>query len=421
MSRIRKQAIRFLLVSFCLLLVSGCTSGTAASEKTSLIPKSVTPTVIESPQAVPTSTPITEKMIAAGIVKHMTLDQKLGQMVIVEFYGSGLNADLQAMVQQDAISGVLIENKNGNAQSREQLAGLNKGMQGQARVPLLISTDYEGGVVNELRQITGEKTSDAVIGQGGDPQVAYNAGQAAAADLSGLGLNLNFMPIVDVLTNASNPGLPQRAFGSSASLVTDMGRAYLKGLTAGGIVGCLKHFPGLGSANVDPHRSLPTMDRSLNTLNQVDLVPYRTMIQEGIVPMVMVTHILNPYLDPTLPTSLSPAVVTGLLRNQLQFQGVIISDTLWMGGISNTYNLAQAAILAIKAGTDLILGPRGLGETQTMLRGLLQAVKSGEISQSQIDASVTRIVLLKLQYKIISHQQGLQLAGMLGGSEQRVQ
>jgi beta-N-acetylhexosaminidase len=145
------------------------------------------------------------------------------------------------------------------------------------------------------------------------------------------------------------------------------------------------------------------------------------MIQEGIVPMVMVTHILNPYLDPTLPTSLSPAVVTGLLRNQLQFQGVIISDTLWMGGISNTYNLAQAAILAIKAGTDLILGPRGLGETQTMLRGLLQAVKSGEISQSQIDASVTRIVLLKLQYKIISHQQGLQLAGMLGGSEQRVQ
>ena len=153
-----------------------------------------------------------------------------------------------------------------------------------------------------------------------------------------------------------------------------MGRAYLKGLTDGGIVGCLKHFPGLGSANLDPHLSLPYMNRSVATLNAVDLVPYRVMIDEGIVPMVMVTHILNPQLDPTLPTSLSPNVVTGLLRNNLNFKGVIISDTLWMGGISNTYTLAQAAVLAVKAGTDLLLGPRGLAETQTMIYGLKQAV-----------------------------------------------
>src|SRR5205085_2905527 len=174
--------------------------------------------------------------------------------------------------------------------------------------------------------------------------------------------------------------------------------AYLKGLTAGGVIGCLKHFPGLGSATIDPHKSLPTMDRSLATLSAVDLVPYRTLINEGIVPMVMVTHILNPQLDPNLPTSLSPNVVTGLLRKQLNFQGVIISDTLWMGGISNTYSLAQAAVLAVKAGTDLLLGPRGLADAQNMIYGLHQAVMDGQISQAQIDASVVRILTMKLHY-----------------------
>jgi beta-N-acetylhexosaminidase len=152
------------------------------------------------------------------------------------------------------------------------------------------------------------------------------------------------------------------------------------------------------------------MNRSLATLNAVDLVPYRTLINEGVVPMVMVTHILNPQLDPKLPTSLSPNVVTGILRQQLNFNGVIISDTLWMGGISNTYNLAQAAVLAVRAGTDLLLGPRGLADAQNMLYGLHQAVTSGQISQAQIDASVARILTLKMRYKIISHAKALQLA-----------
>jgi len=349
----------------------------------------------------------------------MSLEQKLGQMVISEFYSSTFDTNLQQMVLKSFIGGVLIENKNNNAQTRAQLVTLNKAMQARAHIPLFISTDYEGGVVNELRLITGERASEAAIGATGNTQVAYDAGHNAAADLKALGLNVNFMPIVDVLTNPNNPGLPDRTFGSNPTLVTNMGRAYLKGLSAGGVVGCLKHFPGLGSANLDPHLSLPTMDRSLATLNSVDLVPYRTLFNEGIVPMVMVTHILNPQLDPNLPTSLSPNVVTKLLRDQLKFNGVIICDTLWMGGISNTYSLAQAAILTVKAGTDLILGPRGPIETNTMLVGLRQAVNSGQISMSQINTSVTRILRLKMQYNILPHDLALQLAGMTGASEQR--
>jgi len=397
----------YLLLLCCLLVIfSGCASlfsgvSGSASQPTPVIKLTPTPTS--------TPTPVTDSDLARSIVQGMTLDQKLGQMVIVEFYGATLNSDLAQMIQGNRIGGVLIENKNGNAQTRNQLVTLNKAMQGQAHISLFISTDFEGGIVNELRLITGERPSESAIGATGNPQVAYNAGHSAASDLAALGLNVNFMPIVDVLTNPNNPGLPMRTFGSDPTLVTNMGRAYLKGLTDGGVVGCLKHFPGLGSANLDPHFSLPYMNRSLATLSAVDLVPYRTMINEGIVPMVMVTHILNPQLDLKLPTSLSPNVVTKLLRDQLHFNGVIISDTLWMGGISNTYSLAQAAVLAVKAGTDLLLGPRGLADTQNMIFGLHQAVMNGQISVAQINASVQRIIELKLHYKILTRAKALQL------------
>ncbi len=406
--RIGPCAAFALMLSCLLVILSGCVSLFSGVTSSASRPTPIR-TVKPSPTPSPTPALLTNRQLAQKIVQGMSLDQKLGQMVIVEFYGSTLNSDLIQMIQGNRVSGVLIENKNGNAQTRTQLTTLNTAMQGQAHIPLFITTDFEGGVVNELRRITGERPSEATIGATGNPQVGYTAGRNAATDLTSLGLNVNFMPIVDVLTNPNNPGLPDRTFGSDPTLVTNMGRAYLKGLTDGGVIGCLKHFPGLGSASIDPHFSLPHMDRSLATLNAVDFVPYRTLINEGIVPMVMVTHILNPQLDPNLPTSLSPNVVTNILRQQLHFNGVIISDTLWMGGVSNTYSLAQAAVLAVKAGTDLLLGPRGLADTQNMISGLRQAVMSGQISMDQINASVQRIIEMKLNYKILTYDKAMQL------------
>ena len=406
----QRRSLLLCALLFCclLLLLSGCVSVLngvdGATAQGTLVVATPTPTPTPTPRPL-----TTDSEIAQALVQGMTLDQKLGQMVISEFKGATLNADLVAMIKSSGISGVLIENKNGNAQTRNQLISLNKAMQGQATIPLFISTDFEGGPVNELRLITGERSSETAIGATGDPQVAYNAGKSAAADLTALGLNVNYMPIVDVLTNPNNPGLIDRTFGNNPTLVTNMGRAYLQGLTAGGVIGSLKHFPGLGSASVDPHFSLPYMNRSMAQMNAVDLVPYRTLISEGIVPMVMVTHILNPQLDPKLPTSLSPKVVTDLLRNQLKFQGVIISDTLWMGGISNTYNLSQAAILAINAGTNLILGPRSLSDTVTMIAGIKKAVNNNAVSLDKINTSVQLILQMKLHYKILSHTKALQI------------
>lgn len=405
------------VLGYCcvLLLLSGCVSLLTGVDGATVRVTPPVATVAVSPTATPLPLD-TESEVAFALMQKMSLDQKLGQMVISEFYGSTVDSDLTEMLKTSQIGGVLIENKNGNARTRNQLVSLNQGMQSEATIPLFISTDFEGGFVNELSLITGSRPSETAIGKTGNPQIAYNDGRSAASDLTSLGLNVNFMPIVDVLTNPNNPGLIDRTFGNNATLVTNMGRAYLQGLTDGGIIGCLKHFPGLGSASIDPHKSLPFMDRSVSTLDAVDLVPYRTMIDEGIVPMVMVTHILNPQLDPKLPTSLSPNVVTNLLRNQLNFKGVIISDTLWMGGISNTYSLGQAAILAVNAGTNLILGPRGLQDTQTMLAALKQAVTNGTISMDKINTSVQLDLALKLHYKVLSRAQALQLINAGSGT-----
>ncbi|HEU5367722.1 MAG TPA: glycoside hydrolase family 3 N-terminal domain-containing protein [Ktedonobacterales bacterium] len=407
----KARLARCCVVCCCLLVIlSGCSAPFANGQPT--------PTLTTSAAPSPTPTPAltTESDIARALVAKMNLDEKLGQMVIVEFFGATLNADLKQMIAGYHIGGVLIENGNGNVQSRAQLLALNHAMQGQATIPLFISTDYEGHYtgtestpLNELRRIVSGPPSEPAIAQTGNPQVAYNAGLSAAHDLTALGLNIDFMPIVDVLTNPNNPALSQRTFGSDPRLVTNMGRAYLQGLTAGGVIGSLKHFPGLGSATIDPHKSLPFMNRSLATMNSVDLVPYRTLIGEGIVPMVMVTHILNEQLDPKLPTSLSSNVITNLLRHQLGFRGVIICDTLWMGGISNTYTLAQAAVLTVQAGTNLLLGPRGLRDTEMMLAGLKQAVTSGRIPMEQIDTSVQLLLEMKLHYHLLSRAQALQL------------
>ncbi|WP_069804467.1 glycoside hydrolase family 3 protein [Thermogemmatispora onikobensis] len=410
-----------LILLFFLLSSNACSTVTSSPGSGQLLPSTRGSATVRASPTVPTVVPSaatpTLDELARGIVRNLTLEQKLGQMVIVEFSGASYNPDLQQMIETSQVSGVLIENNNGNVESRDQLTALNTTLQAHAHIPLFISTDFEGGYVNELRRITGERPSEAAIGASGSTQYAYSQGLAAAQTLKALGLNVNFMPIVDVLTNANNPGLPQRTFGSDPTLVTNMGRAYLQGLTDGGVIGCLKHFPGLGAASVDPHRALPNDNRSLAQLASIDLVPYRTLVNEGIVPMVMTTHILNPQLDPRLPTSLSPAVVTDLLRNRLHFEGVTISDTLWMGGISNTYPLAQAAVLAIKAGEDLLLGPRGLSETRNMLAALKETVLKGELQESQINAAVERILALKLRYGILSQARALQLLATPGNDQ----
>ncbi|HXR66928.1 MAG TPA: glycoside hydrolase family 3 N-terminal domain-containing protein, partial [Ktedonobacteraceae bacterium] len=214
------------------------------------------------------------------------------------------------------------------------------------------------------------------------------------------GFNLNLAPVVDV-TNVYNPQLYDRTYGNNPAIVTSMAGAYLQGLQKSGkVLGTLKHFPGLGDVSVDPHFRPPDLARSLNDLNKIDWAPYSNLIKQGNVYAIMVTHEYVKALDTTEPSSLSPKVV-GVLRNQMHFQGVIMTDSLTMDSISNYYSYGQAAAMAVEAGEDLLMGASSPNDLAQMLNGIKQAVTSGTISQQRIDDSVRRILLLKYEMGLI--------------------
>ncbi len=220
---------------------------------------------------------------------------------------------------------------------------------------------------------------------------------------------MDFGPVVDVLTNPNNPILQGRTYGSTPDYVTRMASAEVDGLASQGIAATLKHFPGLGSSDADPHHVLPIINRTLAQMQSVELVPYKTMIAQGKVSMIMTTHMLIPSLDPTLPTSVSPRVLNGLLRHDMGYDGVIISDALFMGGV--TYVVpsfvqpadkpAYAGLMAFEAGTDLLLGAYSEYQTRKTMDYIEGALKQGDFTQSYLDASVMRILKFKIQWHII--------------------
>ena len=331
------------------------------------------------------------------VVQNMTLDQKLGQMMIVQFLGPTYSLDISTMVSQLHVGAVLLYTVNNNIVDKAQLKGLIQQMQSNSSIPLAVTIDQEGGTVDRLINLDGPRPAAADIGATNDPSKAMAAGIQDAQDLASYGFNLNLAPVVDV-TNVYNPQLYGRTYGNNAALVTKMAQAYLQGLQQSGrVAGCLKHFPGLGDVGVDPHSGVPDLYRSKSDLEAIDWAPYRALIQQGEVYAVLVTHEIVHAIDASKPSSLSYKVVTGILRDELGFQGVILTDSLTMEGITAYYTEAQAAVLAVEAGSDLLMGASTPAQVADMIEGIKQAIASGAISQQRIDDSVRRILMLKYQ------------------------
>ncbi|WP_165423790.1 glycoside hydrolase family 3 protein [Ktedonosporobacter rubrisoli] len=329
------------------------------------------------------------------IIHKMSLEQKLGQMMIVQFTGSSYSLPLSTMIGKYGVGAVLLFSANGNIISKTQFQGLIQQMKSHSAIPLAVAIDQEGGAVDRLAQLDGSRASAASIGATGDPAKAQQAGVQDAQDLSAYGINLNLAPVVDV-TTVYNPQLASRTYGSDPTLVTQMAAAYLQGLQQSGrVIGTLKHFPGLGDVGVDPHTGVPHLTRSKDHLEQITWAPYRSLIQQKLVHAVMVTHEVVEAVDNTQPSTLSYKVVTGILRNELHFQGVIITDSLTMEGISAFHDEAQAGALAIEAGADLLMGATSPADVERLMDGIKQAIKDGSITQQRIDDSVRRILLLK--------------------------
>ena len=335
------------------------------------------------------------------LIQNMSLNQKLGQMMIVQFYGPSYSLDISTMLSQYNVGAVLLFTANDNIQSKPQLKGLIQQMKSNSTIPLTVAIDQEGGTVDRLVSLDGPRPSATSLGATGNPLNAYNEGVRDANDLSYYGFNLNLAPVVDV-NNVYNPQMYLRTFGNNPTTVTQMTEAYLKGLQKSGkVLGTLKHFPGLGDVAADPHNSVPHLNRSESDLMKIDWAPYRTLIQQGNVDAVMVTHEIVEAVDSSIPSSLSYKLVTSILRNQLGFQGVIMTDSLTMEGILAYYTEAEAAVMAVEAGNDILMGASAPSDVAAMITGLKHAIDSGQISQQRIDDSVRRILTMKYQMGLL--------------------
>ncbi len=336
-----------------------------------------------------------------SIIAHMTLQQEVGQMIMIEFEESQMTPGLAYEISHYNVGSVILYAYN--VLNPTQMQQFTQAMQANATLPLLISTDQEGGPVNRLYSIDGPLPSAEQIGATNDPNFARQRGEQDGQALYNLGINTNLAPVVDVQNIPDGEGdLGGRMFGTTPQQVTKMAGAYLEGLQEGNhVVGCLKHFPGLGDVPVDPHKQLYTLDRSLDQLRQIDWAPYASLFATGQVGMVMVTHVVIPAVDPTRPATLSKPVITGVLRDQLHFNGVVVTDGIYMKSLSQ-YSFDQIVLYAVEAGVDIISSTYSLASTAEAERVILDAVQNGTISKQQIDDSVRRILLLKLRYGVLT-------------------
>ncbi len=330
---------------------------------------------------------------------RMSLDEQLGQMLINEADGVVYSPDMAIMIERQRIGAVMLFPDNFGAfdQTREML----RQMQAHAHIPLLIATDQEGGTITRTSQYFGDFPAPRELASSGDPQVAYTAGQRTARDLQQLGINTDLAPVVDVPVDGGG-GVwgPGRTFADVPQTVARFASAYMHGLQDAGAVSALKHFPGLGSVTVDPHGTLPVVSRTLDQFRQSELSPYQALIPQ-FPDMIMATDLLVPAVDPHYPAELSPTWITGILRRQLGYDGVVITDSMWMKGISQRWSLPQAALLAVLAGDDLIMAAYSSTASQAVLDTLRAAIASGRISPARIADSARRILMVKITHDLL--------------------
>ncbi|HLH62703.1 MAG TPA: glycoside hydrolase family 3 N-terminal domain-containing protein [Ktedonobacteraceae bacterium] len=394
-----------LLLSSCSNLLSSASSESSRQVSSPAARPSLTPTRSSKTDIAAESSLKVELAKVQQIMAGMTLDQKLGQLIIVEYLGNDYSASgLQYMIAQQYVGGFLYQESNHNFDPPydqiSNVAAFSQQAMKDARIPLLIGTDQEGGLVNRLYVFHGYLPSAAEMAATGNPNYAYQQGAQAAKWMLQLGINTDLAPVVDVHT-VDPPVLETRMFGSDPQTVVKYAGAYLDGLQQNEVAGCLKHFPGLGAITSDPHTGLPTVNRSLADLEKIDLAPYKLLIASKQPAMIMSTDVLMPAIDPHLPAELSPRTITGILRNQLGYNGVVITDGLYMQGISEQWTLSQAAVLSIIAGDDLVEGPYTPDQVAAVVSALKQAIQQGKLTIDRINQSVQRILLMKLQYGII--------------------
>lgn len=326
------------------------------------------------------------------IVESMSQTEKLGQMVMIGIQGTKVDDDSLYMLNQYHMGGVILFDRN--MESPEQVKQLTSDLQAQSneKVPLFISIDEEGGDVVRMAEKLTPPPSQKEIGATGDTEQARTWAIKTAKSLKDMGINVNFAPVADVGSN------DKRSYSTDANTVIDFVRAATKGYQQENIIYSLKHFPGIGKGKVDSHIDSSNIDVAKEVLMTEDILPFKTIIDENEPNdyFILVSHLKYPALDEGYPASLSSKIMTDLLRNELGYKGIIITDDIEMGAVANHNDFRSIGVNAVKAGADIVLVCHEYEHQQEVYLGLLDAVNSGEISQECIDESVKRIIKVKL-------------------------
>jgi beta-N-acetylhexosaminidase len=338
-----------------------------------------------------------------AMVAGMSLQDRIAQMVMVGFHGQSLatSPELAKMVGTYHVGGIVLLATN--AHDPQQLSDLTTELQSLATssgagVPLFIAINHEGGIVVHISEGVTEFPGNMAVAATGRPEYAYVSAALTAQELRAMGINMNLAPVLDVNDNPLNPVIGTRSFGDSPASVSEYGRLAVRGSQDNGVIAVAKHFPGHGSVAIDSHRELPVLRASAGELAQRELVPFQAAIEEGVAG-VMTAHISVPALDESgRPATLSPEILTGLLRQQMGYDGLILTDSLDMRGVSADRGQTQAAIEAVKAGADIVLSARPMKAHLAIIQALETAVQQGEIPVERVDQSVLRTLRVKYAY-----------------------
>jgi beta-N-acetylhexosaminidase len=325
------------------------------------------------------------------------LRRQIGQLVMLGFDGYQVPPELRSLARDFDLGGIVLFKRN--VQDPAQVAELAfEASRLCASVPAWVGVDQEGGRVARLRRPFTEWPPMAALGKSGDQGLARRFAAAIARELTSVGITIDFAPVLDVLTNAQNPAIGDRALGADAELIARLGGAIIDGIQAEGLAACAKHFPGHGDASVDSHHDLPVLDLPPDRFEGVDWVPFRAAFARDVA-AVMVAHLLVPALDEHEPASLSRAVVTGVLRARMGFDNLILTDDLSMKACSARFALPAATVKAIGAGHDgALLCEPNHDEQAAALEALVHAVEDGTLSVAQVEASLARHARLKSRY-----------------------
>ncbi len=337
---------------------------------------------------------VEKKDAISDIIDNMTLEEKIGQMLVIDFNVTEVNDKFKTMFESVKPGGVIL--MGNNYSTFEGTKKLISDIKSLSSIPLIVSTDQEGGRVQRLQKLTDVKPTFIPdmysLGKTKDESLAYQVGKVMALEMRTLGINVVNAPVLDIFSNPKNTVIGNRSFGSDASLVSKMGLSLARGLEENGVMPTFKHFPGHGDTDTDSHTSLPVVDKSYKDLSDMELIPFKSAISSG-AEIVMTAHISLPNVTGNSePASLSKHILTDILRKDLGFDGIIITDALNMKALTDNYSLEDIYLKAVNAGADILLMP-----SDVMLA--IETIKDN-VSESRIDESVRRILQFKYNYLV---------------------